>query len=341
MDGRVGTACLSCHSRKIRCDGAERGLPCSNCASTESHCRPRQRQRRAVRVLSGAGSSSASPGQNASHNSDHVEAAGTETVQVQVPELPPSISEESELAKQHLCDFMNQDLSNNPIKERLQYIGTDLSNLSHLMRQNALKANICHYPCSQVYVPRPRNESQPLARPNLIPKDALILPPRHVSDVLIKDYFEFVAPGLPIIDEAAFMAAYNDTNGEPPSLLLQVICLVGAHVNNTFRSTNTLKATFFRRAKALLDGRYEDDRMNTVQAAILMTWMSDGADDVNANSWYWTGLATRTAIGLGMHRDVIPSNMPATDKRLWRRIWWVLMQFDCLVSLSHGRPQAM
>jgi transcriptional regulatory protein AMDR len=236
---------------------------------------------------------------------------------------------------------MNQDLANNPIKERLQYIGTDLSNLYHLVRQSASKATVYHYPCSQVYVPRLQKISEQLARPNPIPKDAFVLPPRHVSDVLIEDYFESVAPGLPIIDETAFMAAYNDPNGEPPFLLLQVICLVGAHVNKNFGNTNTLKATFFRRAKALLDGRYEDDRMNTVQAAILLTWMSDGADDVNANSWYWVGKATRAAIGLGMHRDVIPSNMPVTDKRLWRRIWWVLMQFDCLVSLIHGRPQTM
>ena len=150
-----------------------------------------------------------------------------------------------------------------------------------------------------------------------------------------------MAPGFPIIDETAFMAAYNDRNGEPPYLLLQVICLVGTHVTRVLKTPNTLKATFFRRAKALLDGRYEDDRMNTVQAAILLTWMSDGADDVNANSWYWVGMATRAAIGLGMHRDVMPSNMPVADKRLWRRIWWVLMQFDCLVSLIHGRPQTM
>ena len=176
---RIGTACLLCHSRKIRCDGAERGLPCSNCSSTESQCYPRQRQKRAVKEsLSAAASSPASLAQNTSRNSDQL--AVTETAQVQVPDLAPSASDESELAKQHLCDFMNQDLANNPIKERLQYIGTDLSNLYHLVRQSASKANIYHYPCSQVYVPRLRKESKQLARPNPIPKDAFVLPPRHV-----------------------------------------------------------------------------------------------------------------------------------------------------------------
>lgn len=33
--------------------------------------------------------------------------------------------------------------------------------------------------------------------------------------------------------------------------------------------------------------------------------------------------------------------MPDTDKRIWRMIWWCLVQFDCLVSLCYGRPQNM
>lgn len=33
--------------------------------------------------------------------------------------------------------------------------------------------------------------------------------------------------------------------------------------------------------------------------------------------------------------------MPDSDKRTWRMIWWCLVQFDCLVSLFYGRPQAV
>lgn len=102
-----------------------------------------------------------------------------------------------------------------------------------------------------------------------------------------------------------------------------------------------LKMAFFRRAKALIDGRYEEDRMEMVQAALLLAWFSDGGDDVCANAWWWIGVAARAAMGLGMHREVGPSNMPPENKRTWRMIWWGLVQFDCLVSLASGRPQAM
>lgn len=248
--------------------------------------------------------------------------------------------DECELAKEHLVEFFNQDLQYSPIRARSTYVGTEFSNLNYLTHQRTENQHVYHYPCSNIYVPRVFRNSQTPATPNLIPKDAFVLPPRHVSDVLITDYFKFVHPGLPIIDKASFEAAYYGATS-PSILLLQAICLVGSHVSQKFKNFQDLKVAFFRRAKALLDGRYEEDRMIVVQAALLLTWFSDGGDDICANAWYWIGIATRTAIGLGMHRDALPSQMPESDKRIWRRIWWCVVQFDCLVSLIYGRPQTM
>lgn len=46
-------------------------------------------------------------------------------------------------------------------------------------------------------------------------------------------------------------------------------------------------------------------------------------------------------VGLGMHRDTGPSTLSSVDKRRWRRTWWIVVQYDVMVSLSYGRPQAM
>ena len=270
---------------------------------------------------------------------------------------------EAELAKQHLVEFFNQDLQDNPIKARSTYVGSELSNLHYLTRQRSLNQHVHHYPCSNVYVPRVFRSSQGPATPNLIPKDAFVLPPTHVSDLLIEDYFSHIHPGFPIIEKDKFLREYHDSTSAPSILLLQAICLAGSHVTTTFKNNQDLKAAFFRRAKALVDGRYEEDRMHVVQAALLLTWFSDGGDDICANAWWWIGVAARTAIGLGskqnhlffsdclhrhayrtarlVHRDVGPSKMPEGDKRIWRMIWWCLVQFDCLVSLCFGRPQYM
>jgi transcriptional regulatory protein AMDR len=79
-----------------------------------------------------------------------------------------------------------------------------------------------------------------------------------------------------------------------------------------------------------------------VQAALLLTWHSDCPDDdVSANAHYWVGVAARIATGLGMHRNTVSSRFVPRDRRTWRRLWYILVQFDVMVSLSHGRPQAM
>jgi transcriptional regulatory protein AMDR len=60
-----------------------------------------------------------------------------------------------------------------------------------------------------------------------------------------------------------------------------------------------------------------------------------------ANAWYWIGVAARTALGLGMHRDATNSRMLPVHKRTWMRLWWVLVQFDTIIASSYGKPQVL
>lgn len=363
----------------MKCDGAAKGFPCSNCQSANVLCTVPERRKR--RRLGTAGESGLqhgkqllSPSKRRSNvittgkdrhitdNGNGLAPANPATADLvfendatgenqdqedeEEAETQPETAEEqggdSELAKQHLVEFFSQDLLDSPpISWRLTYVGSELSNLNYLARQKSADRSISHYSCSNSYAPRVLRESKRVPTPNLIPKDAFVLPPRHVSDVLIAAYFQHVHHWLPIIDRENFLTAYETSGQTPPLLLVQAVCLAGSHVQTSFDNTQDLKVAFFRRTKALFDGRYEEDRMHMVQAALLMTWFSDGGDDVCANAWWWIGVASRVAIGLGMHRDVEPSKMPEGDKRTWRRIWWCLVQFDLLVSLCYGRPQNM
>ncbi|OAA60332.1 Transcription factor [Niveomyces insectorum RCEF 264] len=368
-------ACMDCHARKVRCDGALNGFPCSNCRSAQVDCMVAERRKR--KRVSTAGSltqSGGSPrgsgvggGGGGAHSSEATDAtsrvpkppaaaipaadpdnqnsrvASTCDTLVEAGSEPTSVeyAGECELAKEHLVEFFNQDLKHNPIKARSTYVGSELSNLNYLTRQRSANQHVYHYPCSNVYVPRVFRNSQSVATPNLIPKDAFVLPPKHVSDILVAEYFEHIHPGFPIIDRLRFLNLYHDQQASPSILLLQAICLAASHVTKSFKNNQDLKVAFFRRARALLDGRYEEDRMHVVQAAMLLTWFSDGGDDICANAWWWIGIATKTAVGLGMHRDVRPSKMPPNDQRTWRLIWWCLVQLDCMVSLCYGRPQSI
>lgn len=245
--------------------------------------------------------------------------------------------------KRHLVEFIDQpELDERPIDSsaRMTYIGTDVSNVNFLVRSQFCSRgrapDACHYPTNRM--PR-RGPADGL------PLDAFQLPPKPVVDELLAAYFRRVNPGFPVVDERIFMAQYlaRDPLDRPPLLLLHAVLVAGAHAlhGRDGDRRDSCKATFFRRAKTLFDAGFERNRDATVQAALLLTWHADGPEDVTANAWFWVGVAVRTAVGLGMHRDAEGSTLVAHNKRMWRRVWWLLVQSDVWLSLQYGRPQSI
>lgn len=99
----------------------------------------------------------------------------------------------------------------------------------------------------------------------------------------------------------------------------------------------TVTATLFRRAKTLFDLRHENTRVALVQAALLFTWHVENSDTITCNAYHWVGVATRIALGLGMHRDLSAraqnTLMPSGDKEVYRKLWY------CSVLPLIGRYQ--
>ena len=219
------------------------------------------------------------------------------------------------------------------------FIGNDLSNINFLLNQQFgwRTAEASHYPTNRIARQYTCHE------PDRLPVEAFQLPSKPVVDRLLRAYFTHINPGFPVVDEDLFMGQYRakDPQNPPSLLLLHAILVAGAHVLYEQPERETYKAMFFRRAKALFDARFERNRDTIVQAALLLTWHADGPEDVAANAWFWLGLAIRTAIGLGLHMDAEKSNLVPHNKRMWRRVWWLLFQCDVLLALQYGRPQAI
>ncbi|KAI5295613.1 hypothetical protein KEM52_000828 [Ascosphaera acerosa] len=249
--------------------------------------------------------------------------------------------------KMRLIKIIDQEDQNSPAIQsgiRVIYVGQDMSNMSFLLRHQQMRAShgngnedVHHFPANEV----PRQYYRKAFEQ--ISQDALELPPRDLADELINAYFAHVNPGCPVVDEDLFMAQYRQAEGSGPSLLLmQAIFLVGAHICKPRPERDDLKETFYRRAKILFDARIERNRDIMVQAAMLLTWYSDPLDDdVTGNAHHWIGLAARIATGIGMHRNTALTRMVDGEKRTWRRVFWLLYCHDVMVSLMHGRPQAL
>lgn len=345
-------ACINCHDRKVRCDAHKRGFPCSNCInSRRANCRIHEKKKRPL-VRS---SNNFVPIRRRSYNASNPPLVASESQNVteglesftSAPRTDVGSSmtgSDVDSSKRNLVEFVDTtEFANRPIQRgvRVTYVGKDVSNINFLVRQRDDEENEAAHHFASDEITRQYLTHEP----ERIQSEAFILPDQPLADELVEAYFTYVNPGCPIVEEETFMSQYRGRNpaGPPSLLVLHAILLVGAHVSRDRPDRDSLKTMFFRRAKMLFDARLEKERDVVVQAALLLTWHSDGAEDIAANAWYWVGIAARTATGLGMHRDVGKSKLIHHDMMIptWRRIWWILVQFDVTVSLSYGRPQAM
>jgi hypothetical protein len=303
--------------------------------------------------------------------------------------MPPTTLSEKYQEQQQIHDatwsqYMKPKFARAPIKEagRVAYLG-ESSNLSLLVHDKHGTSDVVHYPLPEnVRGPRARmNELDELELRILHERGAFLLPPRQLCDELVDAFFTWIAPVVPVIDRNKFMRRYRDPRNPPSLLLLQAILLAGSRVCTNAQlmdangSTTPAAMTFYKRAKALYDANYEDDRITIVQAAILMGWywegpegkmrekshatiecLSDIASDVTKNVFYWSRVAVVIAQGSGMHRrwgftivvvrsdidlcvfSVEKSQLSQQDKRLWKRIWWTLFTRDRSVAVALGRP---
>ncbi|KAL2857625.1 fungal-specific transcription factor domain-containing protein [Aspergillus pseudodeflectus] len=188
----------------------------------------------------------------------------------------------------------------------------------------------------------------PLQFAMLNQQGAFTLPYQELCDELIEDFFERVAPVVPVVSRTVFMAQYKGTDEtNPPSLLLlQSMLLAASKISRSSRlpqatgSNAAASALFYKRAKSLYDAGFETDRIVILQSVILMGWYCEDPRGVGT-TFYWSRIAIALAQSIGIHRSVTSSVLSLPEKRLYKRIWWTLFTRDRLLSVCLGRPMAI
>ncbi|PWY75552.1 fungal-specific transcription factor domain protein [Aspergillus heteromorphus CBS 117.55] len=279
-------------------------------------------------------------------------AFGYRNNQMAVDGMPVTSLTETQAAQQATqssayAQFMKPKFARAPIKEpgRVAYLG-ESSNLSLLVQDRHGTTDVVHYPLppNMGGTPARLTDLDNLELEILKQRGAFLLPPKPLCDELVEAYFQWVAPVVPIVNRSRFLRQYRDPKNPPSLLLLQAILLAGSRVCTNPQlmdangSTTPAAMTFYKRAKALYDANYEDDRVTIVQALVLLGWYWEGPEDVTKNVFYWTRVAMVVAQGSGMHRSVESSQLSKPDKRLWKRIWWTLFTRDRSVAVALGRP---
>jgi hypothetical protein len=360
----------TCHARKVRCDAASLGVPCTNCVAFQIECRiPTPKRKKTQTGGSTAKDSDSEHGDEAPNERQSAPAAvpapapapvAPNTYNSKMPTVShtpdyfpsPALSEAQARKEEvdsgtYLNMVMKPKFTRAPITEagRVAFLG-ESSNLTLLVHDRQGSADVVHYPLPEnVRGTRARlTELDNVEIDILHQRGAFLLPPRTLCDELIESYFKWIHPIVPVINRTRFMRQYRDPKNPPSLLLLQAVLLAGSRVCNNPQlmdangSTTPAALTFYKRAKALYDANYEDDRVTLVQSLLLMGWYWEGPEDVTKNVFYWSRVATIVAQGSGMHRSVEQSQLSRSDKRLWKRIWWTLFTRDRSVAVALGRP---
>ena len=366
---RSSIACRTCNSRRVKCNVAANGVPCSNCdkAGLAKACQliesKRGRKRKSESDVPVPRPPPSGPnGISKSNSTPPVGGSPQSTVPGRLRHSTPAVAvdktegqDDTEGPETLYAQMLDTTTSPSNRRKLLRsggqviYLG-ETFNLTYLLQQTGTEpqnTHKLHYPCPVDAESDSAKKSRGidgLAMELLQRQGAFELPPLEVCHELYRTYFRCVQPHYPILDPQDFSARYIDTSNPPSWLLLQAVLFMAAgHCDCAvlkaagFKSRSEARLTLFKRTKALYDADHELDKITIVQALFLMSfWWATPMDQ--KDTWHWLGNAISLALTLGMHRSTRASDMNRRDQRLWKKIWWSLFAEDKHAAAALGRP---
>ncbi|KAL3440879.1 fungal-specific transcription factor domain-containing protein [Aspergillus insuetus] len=144
-------------------------------------------------------------------------------------------------------------------------------------------------------------------------------------------YFEHLFHHYPVVDPDELSVA------DPSILLQQAVCLVGNLMRHGAEHMN-LSYALYEKVKTLIFLNHEADPVITLKAVCLMScWSAQRPDTIGMDGpWYWTGVAIRLAVQMGLHRECTYLNKPRSG--CLRRVFWQLHNADKFQVACWGRP---
>ncbi|KAK4234847.1 cutinase transcription factor 1 beta [Achaetomium macrosporum] len=316
-------ACVPCRLRKVKCDAAMIGLPCSSCTSREcaKDC--------VVPVRKGRASLDQSRRSNQSKRSKR-------STQPYTSDLLPDCQSPRQIEP----DLLYLNILNDAVKETTE------------SRRHHTTSSTAHRPSPEDSF-TPRNclwtklaQLDDIDNEYLVKKGVFDLPPPLQLDALIKTYFDHVHPFAPVINRADFVRGYR--SGDCSLFLLRAI-LTPASIHAPgdvlsacgFASRSAAQESFFSKAKLLHDLAAEDDPLVMLQGSIILCMVIlDHPSDRDFGYWFHNAIRLATKLNLpcdkccglltayGLSHRCVREDKPGEVVKLYRRIWWALYSLD-------------
>jgi hypothetical protein len=87
----------------------------------------------------------------------------------------------------------------------------------------------------------------------------------------------------------------------------------------------------------LYDFDWEADRVVLIQATLLHAWWYVSTSD-QRDPWYWLGITITLGKGMGFNHPESYRAKDASTRRLWRRLWWIIVYRDRLTTILTRKP---
>ncbi|KAL3418309.1 C6 transcription factor [Phlyctema vagabunda] len=172
-----------------------------------------------------------------------------------------------------------------------------------------------------------------------------ILSTMNPSDIsqntFIDAYFQFYHTQYPFVHEGTFRAQYNGNSPRPKGqswpILLNTILAIGAW--SIGDDDSTIDDVFYNEVSRLcMDSSvFESGNLALVQALLLLSNYTQKRNRPNTG-WNYLGLAVRTGLSLGLHKEFPKWEITLLQREIRRRVWWGIYIFDSGASITFGRP---
>ena len=165
---------------------------------------------------------------------------------------------------------------------------------------------------------------------------------RLVTNALVDAYFRYYHISYPILHEPTFRAQYDEVVERPSgpcwNFLAHLVAAIGAFTTGSDKAADN---ALFSEVKTLMNATYlENGNLTLVQALVLMSNYLQKKNMPNSG-YNYMGLATRMAMGIGLHKEFRKTNTPPFKMEIRRRVWWVMTVFDIGAEITFGRPVLM
>ncbi|KIW31724.1 uncharacterized protein PV07_03324 [Cladophialophora immunda] len=369
---RASAACSYCQWRKIRCN-VEAGIPCNNCKLENVVCRITKRrmtkQDRAAQLRQQQQQQQqqqqppppAARAMSASTNPNVIEpnaqmrtplpqivpfqSASVRSVERQSIERPIPLADlESSPVLGISSETSHQGNSKDPAFPRspsLRSAHSSSTTIEQIQRRLVNKPTLPGY-----FAPVPDH----LANADLEylqKKGSFDIPSDGFRDAVLCSYAEFVHIYMPVLSIDDFLmdvAGLRGFNGSVSLLLFQAVMFLGcAHVDIKllrmmgFLTRKAARRALYQRTKALYYLGYEQNRIQVIQALLLLSTWYDIPDD-QEDGYHWLQIAVGLAHREGLSKDPTPLDMSESEKHVRKCLWWCLLNRDPLLAVGAKRP---